>query len=321
MKTLGPDSLQARTLMRGRGSRYWAKAEGLPLSLKCMRNGRARYVVGRNEFCVDDAGWLIVNEDQRYTIEIASETELETFIVWFPRGWAEEVWRSATTSAARLLDTPAVSARTSAVESVTFFERYTPNDSVVSPLAEQLRRANNAAEPTDAGWLEEKLRTLLAALCDEQRELRTRVARMPALKAATREELWRRLNRARDFIHARCTESLSLTAMAEAAALSPYHFLRAFRSAFGATPHDWLTACRIERAKFLLARTEMPVTEVCFASGYEGLGSFSTLFRRLTGASPRTWRRANGTRGTIRNFGEVFGGERVLSSAAAPPSS
>ena len=68
-------------------------------------------------------------------------------------------------------------------------------------------------------------------------------------------------------------------------------YLELFKSAFGQTPHDWLTACRVERAKFLLARTDLPVTEVCLAVGYESLGTFSSWFRRCTGRTPRAWRR------------------------------
>jgi len=286
--------------MMGRGRRYLVQTEGLPLSLKCMANGRARYVVERNEFAVDDHGWLIVNEDQPYTIEISSPTELETFIVWFPRGWAEEVWRSATTPAAQLLAEPHnLSARAG------FFERYTPKDNAVAPLVHELRRVAKSGEPLEDAWLEQRLRELLARMLGVQRDLRAAIARLPAMRAETREELWRRLNRARDFIHARCDSDLTIADAADVAAMSPFHFLRAFGTAFGTSPHGWLTACRVERAKYFLARTELSVTEVCFATGYGSLGSFSTWFHRLTGRSPRAWRREHGLRQQIRNIREV----------------
>ena len=113
---------------------------------------------------------------------------------------------------------------------------------------------------------------------------------LPAQRASTREELWRRLNRGRDFIHARFDSALTLSQIASVAFLSPSHFLRGFKSAFRMTPHEYLSVCRVERAKFLLERTELPVTEICFAVGFESLGSFSTWFTRMTGSSPRVWR-------------------------------
>jgi AraC family transcriptional regulator len=314
VRTRRAPSLQTTTLMRGRGDRYRAQAEGLPLSLKSATHGRARYTIGRDEFCIDDGGWLIVNEDQPYTIEITAPVPVDTFIIWFPRGWAEEVWRSATSPTDDLLSQPNAdrAARTE------FFARYTPNESIVAPLLGELRCAAGVGKPMENAWLEERLRRLLAAMLASQRDLREWSARLPALRAATREELWRRLNRARDFIHARCDEPLALSDMARIAAMSPYHFLRMFCACFRLTPHEWLAACRIERAKTLLAHTELPVTEICFSVGYEALGSFSTWFQRATGSSPRVWRQAHGVRTSIRNFREVSPPDNRLPSDSHP---
>jgi AraC-like DNA-binding protein len=66
--------------------------------------------------------------------------------------------------------------------------------------------------------------------------------------------------------------------------------LRAFRRAFHATPHEYLTRKRIERAKELLAESELTVTEICFEVGFESLGSFSTLFHKIVGWSPSIYR-------------------------------
>jgi len=81
-----------------------------------------------------------------------------------------------------------------------------------------------------------------------------------------------------------------LSDVARAACLSPYHFHRSFTVAFGKTPHQYLTAHRLERAAQLLRRTPMSVTQICFDSGFESLGSFSSLFRRNFGTSPREFR-------------------------------
>ena len=84
-------SLQRSVFMSGRAFSYFADTPGLPLSLKCMANGRALYKFGRAEVAVDDGGYLILNDRQPYSIEIASPTPVETFVLWFPDGWAEEV--------------------------------------------------------------------------------------------------------------------------------------------------------------------------------------------------------------------------------------
>jgi AraC-like DNA-binding protein len=98
------------------------------------------------------------------------------------------------------------------------------------------------------------------------------------------------LLRARELIDVQYTQPLDLDQLARTANFSRFHFLRAFRSAFHATPHEYLTRKRIERAKELLAQSELTVTEICFEIGFESLGSFSTLFHKLVGWSPTIYR-------------------------------
>ncbi|HET7270910.1 MAG TPA: helix-turn-helix transcriptional regulator [Rubrobacter sp.] len=84
---------------------------------------------------------------------------------------------------------------------------------------------------------------------------------------------------------------VSLPEVAAQANLSPYHFLRVYKQAYGETPHEFLTRLRIERAKTLLARGSHNVTETCFEVGFSSLGSFSTLFAHRVGLSPSEYRR------------------------------
>ena len=115
---------------------------------------------------------------------------------------------------------------------------------------------------------------------------------LPRLGPLVEEETFARLDRSREFLAASFDRRVGLAEAAREAFLSPYHFHRMFVRAFGETPHEFLTRRRIERAKELLARDECPVTEVCFAVGFESLGSFSTLFRSMVGRSPLEYRRA-----------------------------
>ena len=101
----------------------------------------------------------------------------------------------------------------------------------------------------------------------------------------------RHLCRVRDWMRDCFDEPLRLGDLCAEASLTSWHFLRAFRAAFGETPHEYLTRVRLERAKELLTVTSRPVTEVCFDVGFTSLGSFSTLFRRQVGLSPMEFRR------------------------------
>lgn len=117
---------------------------------------------------------------------------------------------------------------------------------------------------------------------------------------AVPEDLLVGLRRARDRIDRDHAEPLDLDALAATAGLSKYHFLRCFARTYGLTPHAYLTERRVERAQDLLRATNLTVTEVCRVVGYESLGSFSTRFRRLVGASPSEYQARWAQRGPPR---------------------
>jgi AraC-like DNA-binding protein len=95
------------------------------------------------------------------------------------------------------------------------------------------------------------------------------------------------LRRARDFADQGYATEIDLAALASAAGLSKYHFLRMFAATYGATPRAYLSQRRIERAQDLLRCTGLTVTEVCHAVGFSSLGSFSSRFMAVVGETPR----------------------------------
>ena len=98
------------------------------------------------------------------------------------------------------------------------------------------------------------------------------------------------LRRARDLMDRDYAEPLDVPALARAALMSPAHFSRQFRAAYGETPYSYLMTRRIERAKALLRRADMSVTDVCMAVGCTSLGSFSSRFTELVGETPTAYR-------------------------------
>src|SRR5688572_25810373 len=100
----------------------------------------------------------------------------------------------------------------------------------------------------------------------------------------------RHLLRARDLVDARYRHPLDVEALARAAHLSPAHFSREFRRAFGETPHQYLLTRRLERAAALLRNTDRSVADICFTVGLSSVGSFTTSFGRAFGLSPTAYR-------------------------------
>jgi transcriptional regulator GlxA family with amidase domain len=100
----------------------------------------------------------------------------------------------------------------------------------------------------------------------------------------------RHLLRAKDLADARFAEPLDVAELARAAGLSPAHFSREFRRAFGESPHGYLLTRRLEAA--LLRSTDRSVADICFSVGLQSVGSFTTSFTRTYGRSPTAYRAA-----------------------------
>ena len=98
------------------------------------------------------------------------------------------------------------------------------------------------------------------------------------------------LRRAKDLIDREYASPLDVPTMAQRALMSPAHFSRQFRAAYGETPYGYLMTRRIERAMALL-RAGMSVTDACVAVGCTSLGSFSSRFTELVGETPTSYRR------------------------------
>jgi AraC-like DNA-binding protein len=103
----------------------------------------------------------------------------------------------------------------------------------------------------------------------------------------------RHLLRAKDLVDARYREPLDVPTLARAAYLSPAHFSREFRRAFGEAPHQYLLTRRLERAAALLRNTDRTVADICLMVGLRSVGSFTTSFRRTFGSSPTAYRAAH----------------------------
>lgn len=99
-----------------------------------------------------------------------------------------------------------------------------------------------------------------------------------------------KLRRVQEFINDNLDSELGLAELAGIAGLSQYHFARSFRKSAGITPQQYVMQQRIERAKILLARPEIPIVEVSLRSGFKNQSHFSALFRKFTNLTPKSWR-------------------------------
>jgi AraC-like DNA-binding protein len=254
------------------------------LSLKSFYGGQAVYNVGRGGFRLDESAYLVLNHGQKYAITIESDTPVESFCLFFAPGLAEEVYRSLSVAPSYLLAEPAPPL----TDPLTFFERTYSHDELLSPLLNQLRQLQLPTEPL---WLAEQVHLIMQQLLQLHFNVYREVETLPAARAATREELYRRLYLAKEYMAATFEQSLLLEDIAAVAGLSPNHLLRSFKQLFQQTPYQYLLTRRLEQAQTLLAQTDQSITDICMAVGFESTGAFSWRFRRRLGLSPTEYRR------------------------------
>jgi len=165
----------------------------------------------------------------------------------------------------------------------TFRERTHPGN---TPVRRRLLAIHAAGPNPEPLWLDAQM----FAIAGEMRQLvadeRSKTAGIRAVKASTRDELFRRASRAKAWLDTHFEEEAGIEQAARDACLSPFHLHRVFTRAFGVTPHRYVVEKRLARAAHLLSATRMPVAEVCAAVGFQSPGSFSTLFRTRFGVTP-----------------------------------
>jgi AraC family transcriptional regulator len=265
----------------GRGTReYYVHDFPGPLSIKAVLQGQAEWCAGKSRFEVDAGSFVILNDRQTYSMTIEPGPPVETFCVFFERGFVEDAWRSSASVDRALLDDP------ERRDQFVFEERLRPRGGRIDQALRRLREAAASGADGEAGYYD-----LALGLVELRAEWAREIGRVPAARASTRQELHARVQRGRQAMDEMLTENLPLKNIARLAHLSPFHFHRAFCAVYGETPHAYRTRRRLERASRLLKETDSPVTDVCLDTGFESVGSFSTLFRRRYGASPTQFRR------------------------------
>jgi AraC-like DNA-binding protein len=254
------------------------------LSIKSVVRGAAYYTTPQGRYLVTEDSFLVLNRGQEYDLEFEGRGTTETLCPFFQPGFFEHVAHSLALPAGRQLDQIEADA-----PSTDFCERLYPIQGVVKSAFRALRRGLATPEASDA-WLEDQLYLLAVGLVGIHHQVRREIDRFPGGRHATREELYRRLHRGRDYLVSCYDQPVTVSEAARAACLSPFHFHRMFKAAFGTTPGQFLQERRLAIARRLLATTDQPVTTICLSVGFESLGTFSWLFRKRFGLSPRQFR-------------------------------
>ncbi len=231
---------------------------------------------------LSDTHAVILNQAQPYELEFLDRRGTESLCVFFSDDLVAQAWRDLRRP--DLADDP----KPAAGLTETFPDLVFKPDAGVLDALGRLRDGYCRSDPS-ALAAEESLLGLLGRLLGAAQVHRLNAERIPAIKPSTRRLLAARLQRARERIEDSADEP-TLDDLAEASALSKFHLLRLFKSAFGCTPSAYWRARRLDRGRRLLAATSMSVAEIALALGYESASAFIRAFRRHFGTTPQAIR-------------------------------
>ena len=287
---INPVALQmgaGNTIIWGRAKQYYVGEFPGPLSIKSVVRGAGTWGTRDGERVVDSGNYLVLNAGRPYSLTIDARETVESFCLFFGAGFVEDVHRVESSAADKLLDEAGYVAgvRTE------FFETLHAHDDAVSPVLRTMYARVRSKSASDE-WLEDRFIEIAQGLLKVHGSTKQQAQRVPAKKVSTRMELYRRLLRGKDYMDSFYGGEVQLRDAAGAACVSPYHFHRLFRRVFRETPNQYLQRKRLAQACTLLERTDLGVTQLSLDVGFESSTSFSTLFRRSFGCSPREYRLA-----------------------------
>lgn len=258
--------------------RYWKFRS--PFSIKFCLADAIRYEVDKQSIVVPPGGFFIANDGLEMEC-LPNEPGVKALFVSFTNALIHDVHRNHCHEDKTLLDETCTKAGP-----VHFFQHIYKQPSPLSGQMQALAQHIADSKTSDYHLAPDIFYSLAENLFSMQRDVFRQIDRVKARTSATREELFRRVLRAKEWMQDQWQAELTLNDIARHACLSPYHFHRSFREAFGESPMKWLRRLKLQKAKTMLETGGVSVTRAAYDCGFADVFSFSKAFRREMGVSP-----------------------------------
>lgn len=237
---------------------------------------KGQYVLNKRQVEVSARQFYFLNANDTIEIRFSKADRLKTCLILFGDGFVEDCFQYLNSSEEELFNLPDPQPSSGIIFPNIPFE----SNSVIQKNISALLQTRHKED------LDGTLFELISESLRLEGQAAKQLKRIKATKRSTKEELYRRLAAAREFMQDNVSQNLTIEQIAGEACLNKFHFLSNFKDVFSTTPHRYFTELKLQRALALLQCKKHSVTEVCFLVGFESPASFSNLFKKRFKTSP-----------------------------------
>ena len=256
------------------------------LSLRVVFNGSEKYRFGKRTVVVFPGNFLILNEGTSYDRDIYSNSIANTFAIFFSKKFLQDFQNGFSSSVQNLLDEPIDN---EIIQRSTFLETIYPCKGDIKYNLAHLHDHFN--ENSDDLLLDDYIyHALLLFYGLYYKEVMNKSNRLGALNASTRDELFKRLSLAKDFMLSNYNQDISLEDISTHACLSPTHLFRTFKQIYNCSPHQYLIQTRLDNARHMLKSTDYTLNEIVNLVGFTCPSTFIKLFKNRFHFTPGGYR-------------------------------
>jgi AraC family transcriptional regulator len=256
------------------------------LSLRAVFNGSESYTIGKRRVTVFPGNFLIINDGTCYDRAIYSDVPASTFAIYFSSKFLLDFQYGYSLSDKNLLDEPTgknIAAPTTFLETI-----YPCIGDIKYNLLHLIDHFNGNA---DELLLDEYVyHALLLFYRLYDKEVWHKINCVAALNAATRDELFKRVTLAKDFMLSNYNRDISLDDISRQSCLSPTHLFRTFKQIYNCSPHQYIIQIRLENARHMLKSTNYTLNEIVNLVGFTCPSTFIKLFKNKFRFTPGTYR-------------------------------
>ena len=257
-------------------------------SLKYTCGGKEYYQFKNKLVATSFDRYLLTNPNSRYVSYINQEKNIDAIYVFFSSKEIKKLYTSLVLSEGELLDDPLGSR-----EEFRFQETLYKLDSNINFLLSKL--PNIVSQTENKEEVTSYLYSLMEQLVLNQEAVKQEHHKINATKKSTKEEVYKRLYIAKDYIDSCYDENISVRELAKMAYMCEHHFLRRFKSFFKITPYQYLSKRRVEQAQELLLKNkDQTISSISLELGFENVTSFNRCFKKHVQMSPSLYRVSKG---------------------------